>query len=196
MKKDDKIDQHLIKQVKQGNKRAFDALVIRYQHRLNRLVMRFVKNSSEANDVVQETFIKAYKALPDFRGDSAFYSWLYRIAINTAKNYLVARDRRPPAVDLDFMEMEEHADGADMIETENPEGLLLREEVESAVNASVDTLNDELRTTLILRELAGLSYDEIAEALSIPVGTVRSRLSRAREAIVNDILPLIKDNRS
>lgn len=189
------VDIQLVKQVQKGNTRAFDALVIRYQHRIHRLVQRYVHNHNEASDVVQETFIKAYNALPTFRADSAFYSWLYRIAINTAKNHLIAKDRRPPDVDIDYVEMEDSLHGIHLGEMVSPEGIMLRDEIEAAVFKAVDALTDELRTTLVLRELAGMSYEEIAVALDCPVGTVRSRLFRARENVITQILPLLSEDR-
>lgn len=185
------IDIELVRQVQRGNRRAFDALVVRYQFKLTKLVARYVRDQSEVNDVVQESFIKAYRALPNFRGDSAFYSWLYRIAINTAKNHLSSRDRRPPDTDIDFTDAEERIPQASVHEQSSPEGLLLRDEVETAVFSAVDKLPDDLRTAIVLRELAGLSYDDIASTVSCPIGTVRSRLYRAREAIVAEIEPLI-----
>ncbi|TLY61229.1 MAG: RNA polymerase sigma factor RpoE [Gammaproteobacteria bacterium] len=161
-------DLSLVRRVQRGDKGAFDALVLKYQHKLVKLVMRYVRNPAEAEDIAQEAFIKAYRALPQFRGDSAFYTWLYRIAINTAKNAVVSRDRSPIEYDLD---------------RNNPEGLVLTDEIRSTVNAAIEALPEDLRTAIVLRELEGLSYEEIAAAMDCPVGTVRSRIFRAREAI-------------
>lgn len=185
------IDIELVRQVQKGNRGAFDALVIRYQLKLTKLVGRYLRDKSEVNDVVQESFIKAYRALPNFRGDSAFYSWLYRIAINTAKNHLSSRDRRPPDTDVDFVDAEEQYTQPQIHEQNSPEGLLIRDEVEAAVYSAVDNLPDDLRTAIVLRELAGLSYDDIACTVNCPIGTVRSRIYRAREAIVAEIEPLL-----
>lgn len=184
------IDLELVKQVQRGNKRAFDALVVRYQHKIVRLVSRYISDPSEVYDVVQECFIRAYRSLPSFRGESKFYSWLYRVALNTTKTYLQEKSRRPPAQDLDFTDVEcitgeikSNSDGAD------PERLMLQGEIEEAVFDALDNLPDEMRNALILRELAGLSYEEISGALKIPVGTVRSRLARAKELISYHIVP-------
>lgn len=177
-------DLSLVRRVQRGDKGAFDALVLKYQHKLVKLVMRYVRNPAEAEDIAQEAFIKAYRALPQFRGDSAFYTWLYRIAINTAKNAVVARDRSPIDYDLDRNHGEESYDmQGRMKDSETPEGLVLTDEIRSTVNASIEALPEDLRTAIILRELEGLSYEEIAAAMDCPVGTVRSRIFRAREAI-------------
>jgi RNA polymerase sigma-70 factor, ECF subfamily len=180
----DASDLSLVRRVQRGDKGAFDALVLKYQHKLVKLVMRYVRNPAEAEDIAQEAFIKAYRALPQFRGDSAFYTWLYRIAINTAKNAVVSRDRNPVEYDLDRSNTDESYDmQGRMKDSETPEGLVLTDEIRSTVNAAIDALPDDLRTAIVLRELEGLSYEEIAEAMACPVGTVRSRIFRAREAI-------------
>ena len=177
-------DLSLVRRVQRGDKGAFDALVLKYQHKIVKLVMRYVRNPAEAEDVAQEAFIKAYRALPQFRGDSAFYTWLYRIAINTAKNALASRERNPVAYDLDRNAADEAYDvQARMKDADTPEGLVLTEEIRSTVNAAIEALPEDLRTAIVLRELEGLSYEEIAAAMDCPVGTVRSRIFRAREAI-------------
>jgi RNA polymerase sigma-70 factor (ECF subfamily) len=184
-------DRELVKRVQKGDRRAFDLLFARYQHKIHGLVSRFVRDSQDIDDVVQEAFIKAYRALPRFRGDAAFYTWLYRIAINTAKNYLVARGRRPPASDVEA-EDAELMDGADALrETENPENQLSRDELEEAIDDAIRGLPDDLRSAVTLREFDGLTYEQIAEIMDCPVGTVRSRIFRAREAIDERIRPYI-----
>ena len=180
----DASDLSLVRRVQRGDKGAFDALVLKYQHKLVKLVMRYVRNPAEAEDIAQEAFIKAYRALPQFRGDSAFYTWLYRIAINTAKNAVVSRDRSPVEYGLDRSNTDESYDmQSRMKDSETPEGLVLTDEIRSTVNAAIDALPEDLRTAIVLRELEGLSYEEIAAAMACPVGTVRSRIFRAREAI-------------
>jgi RNA polymerase sigma-70 factor (ECF subfamily) len=180
-----------VRRVQKGDRRAFDLLFTRYQHKIHGLVARYVRGSDEIDDVVQEAFIKAYRALPRFRGESAFYTWLYRIAINTAKNYLVARSRRPPDVDVDAGDAE-HMDGNEgMRQTENPESNLARDELERAINSAIRALPDDLRSAVTLREFDGLSYEQIAQIMDCPVGTVRSRIFRAREAIDERIRSLI-----
>ncbi|HEV7139290.1 MAG TPA: RNA polymerase sigma factor RpoE [Steroidobacteraceae bacterium] len=180
----DASDLSLVRRVQRGDKGAFDALVLKYQHKLVKLVMRYVRNPAEAEDIAQEAFIKAYRALPQFRGDSAFYTWLYRIAINTAKNAVVSRDRNPVEYDLDRSNTDESYDmQGRMKDSETPEGLVLTDEIRSTVNAAIEALPEDLRTAIVLRELEGLSYEEIAAAMACPVGTVRSRIFRAREAI-------------
>jgi RNA polymerase sigma-70 factor (ECF subfamily) len=180
----DASDLSLVRRVQRGDKVAFDALVLKYQHKLVKLVMRYVRNPAEAEDIAQEAFIKAYRALPQFRGDSAFYTWLYRIAINTAKNAVVSRERSPIDYDLDRNNSDESYDmQGRMKDSETPEGLVLTDEIRTTVNASIEALPEDLRTAIILRELEGLSYEEIAAAMDCPVGTVRSRIFRAREAI-------------
>lgn len=180
----DASDISLVRRVQRGDKGAFDALVLKYQHKVVKLVMRYVRNPAEAEDIAQEAFIKAYRALPQFRGDSAFYTWLYRIAINTAKNAIVSRDRSPVEYDLDLQNPEESYDMHGRLkDAETPEGLVLTEEIRSIVNGAIADLPEDLRTAIVLRELEGLSYEEIAATMDCPVGTVRSRIFRAREAI-------------
>jgi RNA polymerase sigma-70 factor (ECF subfamily) len=180
----DTTDLSLVRRVQRGDKGAFDALVLKYQHKVIKLVMRYVRNPAEAEDIAQEAFIKAYRALPQFRGDSAFYTWLYRIAINTAKNALVSRDRSPIAYDLDLQNPDESYDMHHRLkDSETPEALAMTEEIRSTVNSAIDALPEDLRTAIVLRELEGLSYEEIAATMDCPVGTVRSRIFRAREAI-------------
>lgn len=180
-------DQLLVERVKRGDRRAFDLLVIRYQQRIVKLIMRYVHDPAEAEDVAQEAFIKAYRALPAFRGDSAFYTWLYRISINTAKNHLVAAQRRPVEYDLDLTESDNYEVNARLRDEETPEGLVLQEELRQTVERAIASLPEELRTAIMLREIDGLSYEEIAQAMDCPVGTVRSRIFRAREAIDRSI---------
>jgi len=176
-------DKQLVKKVQAGDKRAFDLLVLKYQPKILGLVSRYVHDSHEVQDVTQEAFIKAYRALPRFRGDSAFYTWLYRIAINTAKNHLVARSRRPPGSDVDIEDAEYYEAGGALRDQENPENQLFSEELRAVVDAAISELPDDLRTAVTLREFDGLSYEDIADIMDCPVGTVRSRIFRAREAI-------------
>jgi RNA polymerase sigma-70 factor (ECF subfamily) len=176
-------DQQLVERVQAGDKRAFDMLVLKYQPKILGLVSRYVKDSHEVQDVAQEAFIKAFRALPRFRGDSAFYTWLYRIAINTAKNHLVSRSRRPPGSDVDVEDAEYYDSGDALRVQENPENQLFRAELAAVVNAAIGELPDDLRAAVTLREFDGLSYEDIAEIMDCPVGTVRSRIFRAREAI-------------
>jgi len=177
-------DLSLVRRVQRGDKGAFDVLVLKYQHKVVKLVMRYVRNPAEAEDIAQEAFIKAYRALPQFRGDSAFYTWLYRIAINTAKNAVVSRDRSPIDFDLDLQNPDESYDMQGRLkDTETPEALTLTEEIRTIVNAAIEALPDDLRQAIMFREIEGLSYEEIADAMGCPVGTVRSRIFRAREAI-------------
>lgn len=176
-------DKQLVERVKRGDQRAYDMLVLKYQHRIFGLISRYVKDSDEIQDVAQEAFIKAYRALPKFRGESAFYTWLYRIAINTAKNYLVSRSRRPPSIDVDVGDAEFY-DGADGLrDTDNPENVLFGNELKAVVDTAIQALPEDLRTALTLREFDGLSYEDIADVMDCPVGTVRSRIFRAREAV-------------
>jgi RNA polymerase sigma-70 factor (ECF subfamily) len=184
-------DQQLVQRVQKGDKSAFDLLVLKYQHRVLKLVSRFVSDAAEAQDVAQEAFLKAYRALPSFRGDSAFYTWLYRIAINTAKNTLVSNRRRPVDFDLDLQDPEQYDRHAKLKEVDTPEGVLLTEEIRLVVERAMEQLPEDLRTAIILREIEGLSYEEIAEAMDCPVGTVRSRIFRAREAIDKRLQPLL-----
>lgn len=172
-----------MRRVQKGDKAAFDALVLKYQHKVLKLVQRYVRNPAEAEDIAQEAFIKAYRALPAFRGDSAFYTWLYRIAINTAKNSLVATRRRPVSYDLDLQDGTQVHAQARLSDTETPEALALTEEIRRTVNEAIEALPDDLRLAIVLRELEGLSYEDIARTMECPVGTVRSRIFRAREAI-------------
>lgn len=176
-------DLDLVRRVQKGDKSAFDALVLKYQHKILKLVQRYVRDHAEAEDVVQDAFIKAYRALPAFRGDSAFYTWMYRIAINTAKNALVAAGRRPLTFDLEAQDAAGAEFRSRLRDTDTPERLLLTEEIRSTVNRAIDSLPDDLRTAIVLRELEGFSYEEIATTMECPVGTVRSRIFRAREAI-------------
>lgn len=188
---DTNVDRELVKRVQQGDKSAFDVLVLKYQYKIIKLVSRYVHDGSEAMDVAQEAFLKAYRALPGFRGDSAFYTWLYRIAINTAKNYLVAQGRRPPGSDIDAQEAEQYDGQSSLKEYETPERVLLRDEIEATVYQAIDGLPDELRTAITLREFENMSYEEIAQTMGCPIGTVRSRIFRAREAIDNKLRPLL-----
>lgn len=176
-------DQQLVARVQKGDLRAFDVLVLKYQHKIFSLISRYVHDADEVQDVAQEAFIKAYRALPRFRGDSAFYTWLYRIAINTAKNHLVARSRRPPGSDVEIDDAEYFEGGAALREIETPESALFGEELKQVVDRAIAELPDDLRTAVTLREFDGLSYEDIAEIMDCPVGTVRSRIFRAREAI-------------
>ena len=187
----DDSDQQLVERVQAGDKSAFDLLVRKYQHRVLKLVSRFVSDAAEAEDVAQEAFLKAYRALASFRGDSAFYTWLYRIAINTAKNALVSNRRRPVDFDLDLQDPEQYDRHARLKEGDTPEGVLLTEEIRNVVERAMEQLPEDLRTAIVLRELEGLSYEEIAEAMDCPVGTVRSRIFRAREAIDRKLKPLL-----
>ncbi|MBE9516614.1 MAG: RNA polymerase sigma factor RpoE [Proteobacteria bacterium] len=184
-------DENLVKLTQRGDKAAFNLLVIKYQHRVAKLVNRFVHNHAETEDVVQETFIKAYRAVGNFRGDSQFYTWLYRIAVNTAKNHLVTNSRRPPASDLDAEEAETMSVGSRMSDIATPERSLLANEIAQTVRRVIEALPEDLRTAITLREFEGLSYDDIANAMGCPVGTVRSRIFRAREAIDEQLKPLM-----
>ena len=183
-------DLALVQRVQRGDKAAFDVLVLRYQHKVLKLIMRYIRDAAEAEDVAQEAFMKAYRALPAFRGDSAFYTWLYRIAINTAKNSLVSSKRRPLTYDLDLQDPEQYDLQARLLESETPEGLLLTEEIRRTVDAAMEALPEDLRTAIMLRELDGLSYEEIAATMDCTVGTVRSRIFRAREAIDKRLRPI------
>ena len=183
-------DQLLVERAQRGDRRAFDLLVLKYQQKIVSLVMRYVRDPTEALDVSQEAFVKAYRALPGFRGESAFYTWLYRIAINTAKNYLVNLQRKPVDYTLDG-QGEDHAERSGYLrDEETPEGLAMQEELRSAVEQAIAALPEELRTAIMLREIEGLSYEDIATAMECPVGTVRSRIFRARDAIDVAIRPL------
>jgi len=185
------IDQELVKRVQAGDKKAFDVLVRKYQHKLVKLITRYVHDPVEALDVAQEAFIKAYRALPNFRGESSFYTWLYRIGINTAKNHLVAQGRRPPESDIDAQDAEQYDFDSRLKDQDTPEGIVERDEVERTIFEAIDALPEDLRTAITLREIEGLSYEEIAQAMDCPVGTVRSRIFRARDAIDKRLRPLI-----
>lgn len=185
-------DLQLVRRVQLGDKRAFELLVEKYQRRISRLLSRMIRDPSDIEDVAQEAFIKAYRALPNFRGESAFYTWLYRIAINTAKNHFAAQGRRAPTVVAN--DIEDHESGEDALrlsDTATPDSLYQSKQVGLAVNRAIDQLPADLRTAIVLRELEGLSYDEIAAAMNCPVGTVRSRIFRAREAIAQELRPLL-----
>jgi RNA polymerase sigma-70 factor (ECF subfamily) len=192
-------DQILVERVQRGDKKAFELLVAKYQRKIFRLLSRLIRDPAEIEDVAQEAFIKAYRALPNFRGESAFYTWLYRIAINTAKNFLVAQGRRAPTTTEAAVDEAETFDDADELRDVNtPDSMLLSKQVGAAVNRAIDRLPEDLRTAIVLRELEGLSYEEIAETMNCPIGTVRSRIFRAREAIANELRPILdtaKDKR-
>jgi RNA polymerase sigma-70 factor (ECF subfamily) len=189
---DREVDQQLVLRAQGGDKRAFELLVIKYQRKLGRLLSRFVRDPAEVEDVAQEAFIKAYRALPTFRGDSAFYTWLYRIAINTAKNYLVAMGRRAPTTTgVDIDEAENFEDADQLRDTNTPETEFEGKEIAGAVNKAMDALPEDLRTAITLREIEGLSYEEIANVMNCPIGTVRSRIFRARESIAAELRPLL-----
>lgn len=196
---DREVDQQLVERVQRGDKHAFDLLVTKYQRKLGRLLSRFIRDPSEVEDVTQEAFIKAYRALPNFRGDSAFYTWLYRIGINTAKNHLVAMGRRAPtSTGMDAEEAESLDSGEQLRDLNTPENQMMSRQVGDTVNQTLLELPEELRTALTLREIEGLSYEEIATAMQCPVGTVRSRIFRAREAVAEKLRPLLgtgKDRR-
>jgi len=187
------LDQELVERVQSGEKAAFDILVRKYEHKLANVISRYIHDQSEVLDVAQDAFIKAYRALPNFRGDSAFYTWLYRIAINTAKNHLVAASRRPPKNDVDAQEAEQFEAGSGLKEYATPERLALRSELAGTIQKAIEELPEELRVAIVLRELEGLSYDEIASAMECPIGTVRSRIFRARDAIDKRIRPLLDE---
>ena len=176
-------DQKLVKRVQRGDKGAFDLLVLKYQHKIVNLVMRYVRDPELAQDITQEAFIKAYRALPRFRGDSAFYTWMYRIAVNTAKNHLAAQRRRPMNIELDLQDPDQYDLHAKLKETDTPEAIVLSNELKETVERAIAALPEDLRTAIILRELEGMSYEEIAQTMECPVGTVRSRIFRARDAI-------------
>jgi RNA polymerase sigma-70 factor, ECF subfamily len=197
---DREIDQQLVERVQRGDKQAFNLLVIKYQRKLARLVSQFVRDSAAVEDVTQEAFIKAYKALSTFRGESAFYTWLYRIGINTAKNFLVSQGRRAPTSvsGFDNEDAENFEDGGKLREINTPESELMSKQIAQTVNQTLNTLPEELRTAIVLREIDGLSYEEIASVMNCPIGTVRSRIFRAREAISEELRPLLgtgKDKR-
>lgn len=190
------VDQQLVERVQRGDKKAFELLVAKYQRKIFRLLSRMIRDSAEIEDVAQESFIKAYRALPNFRGESAFYTWLYRIAINTAKNYLVAQGRRAPTTSAAEVEDAENFDDATLLrEADTPDSMLQSKQVGEAVNRAIERLPEELRTAIVLRELEGLSYEEIATAMNCPIGTVRSRIFRARDAIANELRPLLETSK-
>lgn len=189
---DRELDQVLVERAQRGDKTAFDLLVSKYQRKLTRLLSRLVRDPGEVEDVTQEAFIKAYRALPSFRGDSAFYTWLYRIGINTAKNYLVATGRRPPtATEHDSTDAEGFDDGEQLRDINTPESILMSRQIADTVNLAMSGLPEELRSAITLREIEGLSYEEIAAAMNCPIGTVRSRIFRARDAIAEKLRPLL-----
>ena len=193
---DREVDQQLVERVQRGDKHAFDLLVSKYQRRLGRLISRFVRDPVEAEDVTQDAFIKAYRALPGFRGESAFYTWLYRICINTAKNHLLSNKRRVPTSTLfDAEEAESFEDGGLLREVSTPENELMSKQVVNAVQASLQQLPEDLRSALTLREIEGLSYEEIASVMNCPIGTVRSRIFRAREAVAENLRPLLETSK-
>ena len=187
------VDLELVQRVQAGDKAAFDVLIIKYQQRIVHVITGFVHDPVEALDVAQEAFIKAYRAIPNFRGDSAFYTWLYRIAVNTAKNYLTAKARRPPAVDVDAMDATNFYDAPALKEFETPESRLMSDELEQKIHQAIDALPEETAAAIRLREFDGLSYEEISQALDCPIGTVRSRIFRAREAIDKQIQEIMSE---
>ena len=189
---DREVDQQLVERAQRGDRRAFELLVVKYQRKLARLLSRLVRDPAEVEDVTQEAFIKAYRALPSFRGDSAFYTWLYRIAINTAKNYLVAMGRRAPtSTGFDNEDAESFEDAEQLRDAATPEGELIGKQIAATVNRALEQLPDDLRTAITLREIEGLSYEEIANVMNCPIGTVRSRIFRARESIAAELRPLL-----
>jgi RNA polymerase sigma-70 factor, ECF subfamily len=196
---DREIDRQLVARAQRGDKRAFGLLVEKYQRKLARLLSRFIRDPAEVEDVTQEAFIKAYRALPAFRGDSAFYTWLYRIGINTAKNYLMAMGRRAPtSTEVEADEAEGFEEGEQLRDINTPESVLLSNEIAETVNSTIEKLPEELRTAIQMREIEGMSYEDIAKAMNCPIGTVRSRIFRAREAIAEQLRPLLgtrKDKR-
>ncbi|MEC5388258.1 RNA polymerase sigma factor RpoE [Uliginosibacterium sp. H3] len=189
---DREIDQQLVERVQRGDKQAFGLLVSKYQRKLARLLSRMIRDAAEVEDVTQEAFIKAYRALPSFRGDSAFYTWLYRIGINTAKNYLVSQGRRAPtSTSVEADDAESMEDGDLLRHVDTPERLMMTKQIGETVNSAMDALPEELRTAIVLREIEGLSYEEIATVMDCPIGTVRSRIFRAREAISERLKPML-----
>ena len=196
---DREIDRQLVARAQRGDKRAFELLVEKYQRKLARLLSRFIRDPAEVEDVTQEAFIKAYRALPAFRGDSAFYTWLYRIGINTAKNYLMAMGRRAPtSTEVEAEEAEGFEEGEQLRDINTPESVLLSNEIARTVNSTIESLPEEFRTAIQMREIEGMSYEDIAQAMDCPIGTVRSRIFRAREAIAEQLRPLLdtrKDRR-
>jgi RNA polymerase sigma-70 factor, ECF subfamily len=188
------VDVQLVHRVQQGDKQAFDLLILKYQRKIQRLLSRMLRDQSDIDDVMQEAFIKAYRALPQFRGDSAFYTWLYRIAINTARNWMASQSRRPSTPSLNQSREDETFDEIDnLIDNNTPESAMASREIVDTVNAAIDHLPEDLRTAIVLREIDGLSYEEIAEAMDCPIGTVRSRIFRAREAIATRLRPVLEN---
>ena len=183
------VDGEIVRRVQKGDKAAFDLLVVKYQGRIGKLVSRFISDHAEVQDVTQEAFIKAYRALPNFRGDSAFYTWLYRIAINAAKNHLVAASRRPPRTDVDIDTLGGSDHAIELVDLDTPESFASRDELREAITQTLEEMPEDLRTALVLCEFEGLSYEEIAEAMDCPIGTVRSRIFRARQALDEQIRP-------
>jgi RNA polymerase sigma-70 factor (ECF subfamily) len=193
---DREIDQQLVERAQRGDKKAFELLVAKYQRKLARLLSRFIRDPAEVEDVAQEAFIKAYRALPSFRGESAFYTWLYRIGINTAKNYLVAMGRRAPTTtEFDSEDAENFEDGDQLRDVNTPENELMSKQIAQTVNDTMEALPEELRTAIVLREIDGLSYEEIATVMNCPIGTVRSRIFRARETIAERLRPLLETSK-
>lgn len=188
------LDHELVRRVQRGDSTAFDALVRKYQHRIIGLIGRYIHDWSECQDVAQEVFIRAYRAMGNFRGDAQFYTWLHRIAVNTAKNHLVAQNRRPPGDDVDAADAEQFDSGTRLRDNDTPEHELLRQEIERTVIRAVEALPEELRTAITMREMEGLSYEDIATRMGCPVGTVRSRIFRAREAIDTQLKPLLEND--
>ena len=184
-------DRELVERVQRGEQKAFDLLMLKYQHRITNLIARYVQDPSEVHDVAQEAFMKAYRSIPKFRGDSAFYTWMYRIAVNTAKNHLAAQARRPRGAGVDVTDAEQFDGAVDLKEYATPEGLALTEEIRQTVIAAIEALPQDLKVAISLRELEGLSYEEIAQVMECPIGTVRSRIFRAREAINARLDPLL-----
>ena len=189
---EEKIDLYLVTEVQRGNKQAFDAIVLKYQYKIFKIIARYISDPSEVLDVTQETFIKVYNALPSFRGDSAFYTWLYRVAINTAKNYIVAQGRKFPEINYEISDIEQYITDSNMKSYGVPERLIICDELENILFEALEELPSELKTAIMLREIEGLTYDEIASIMECPVGTVRSRLFRAREALEKQVQPLFK----
>jgi len=187
-------DHQLVKRVQRGDKRAFDLLVLKYQFKLQAIVGRFIRDVDEVADVTQEAFIKAYRAMPNFRGDSQFYTWLYRIAVNTAKNYLASKSRRPATADVEIVDAEQFSNNDRFLDESTPESELLGAELQLTIDSALSALPDDLRTALTLREFDGLSYEDIAVIMECPVGTVRSRIFRAREAVDQKVLHLLDKN--
>lgn len=192
----EQLDQELVRRVQRGDSAAFDLLVRKYQHRIAALIGRYVSDWSECQDIAQDTFIRAYRAIGNFRGDAQFYTWLHRIAVNTAKNHLVASNRRPPTGDIDIEDAEQFDSGIRLRDNDTPDRELARQQMEQTVMRAVEALPDELRVAITLREVEGLSYDEIAQRMDCPIGTVRSRIFRAREAIDNELKPLMDTQHS